>query len=529
MKFNLSGFRRLKAEYPSQFWILILAVFIDRVGGAMLFPFFTLYLTRKFDIGMTQVGLLFMVFSITGVLGSIIGGALTDRLGRKSMVMFGLVMSATSSLLMGVVNELELFFLVVLVVGLMAESGGPAHQALVADLLPEEKRAEGFGIIRVVANLAVTIGPLIGGLLAVQSYLLLFVVDAVTSLVTAGIVLFTLKETWKPQEKGQEGESLVKTFSGYGVALRDKAFIWYLLASALMVIVYMNMNTTLAVYLRDMHGVNERGFSYILSLNAAMVVLFQFAITRRVVRYRPMIVMTVGTLLYAVGFAMYGFISWYPMFLLAMVIITIGEMVVSPVGQAIVARLAPEEMRGRYMAVFGFSWVIPAAVGPLLAGVVLDNFQPQLLWYIAGLVGVVAAGAFYTLERLVDRSRWSVVDQRLRILELLETGQINAESAAKQLAAVPDSHWARLAPAPAGSASRHLRIRVNDLSTGAMKVDLHLPMGVVNTVLHMGGQFSAELDEFDSHNLRELITKSSENGGHGEMEASSGRVELNID
>jgi len=166
-----------------------------------------------------------------------------------------------------------------------------------------------------------------------------------------------------------------------------------------MVLVYMQMNSTLAVYLRDVHGVPEQGFGYILSLNAAMVVLFQFSITRWMAKYRPLIMMAVGTLLYAIGFGMYGFVSTYVLFLVAMVIITIGEMLVSPTSQALTAQFAPEDMRGRYMAVFGFSWVIPMATGPLLAGLVMDYADPRWVWYAAGLLGLVAAGAFGFLQR----------------------------------------------------------------------------------------------------------------------------------
>ena len=85
-----------------------------------------------------------------------------------------------------------------------------------------------------------------------------------------------------------------------------------------------------------------------------------------------------------------------------MFIITVGEMVVMPTAQALVARIAPEDKRGRYMAVFGFSWVIPQAVGTLLAGLVMDNADPRLLWYAAGVVGTVAAGAFVLLNRRVQ-------------------------------------------------------------------------------------------------------------------------------
>jgi MFS family permease len=166
----------------------------------------------------------------------------------------------------------------------------------------------------------------------------------------------------------------------------------------------MQMNSTLAVYLRDSHAVSEQGFGYILSLNAAMVVLFQFSITRWTAKYRPLVMMAVGTLLYAVGFGMYGLVSAYSYFLVAMVIITIGEMMVSPTSQALVARFAPEDMRGRYMAVFGFTWVIPMAVGPLLAGLIMDHGDPRWVWYAAGLVGLVAAGAFALLQRRAGRS-----------------------------------------------------------------------------------------------------------------------------
>jgi MFS family permease len=173
-------------------------------------------------------------------------------------------------------------------------------------------------------------------------------------------------------------------------------------ACMLMVLVYMNMNTTLGVYLRDVYGVPESGYGWILSLNAAMVVLFQFYTTQRVENKPPLMMMALGTALYAIGFAMYGFVSAYILFLLAMVIITIGEMIVVPVSQALVARFAPEDMRGRYMAMFGFSWGIPFAIGPLMAGIIMDNYNPQLLWYAAGVVGALAVAGFLSLQRRID-------------------------------------------------------------------------------------------------------------------------------
>jgi MFS family permease len=508
---RLQGARRLFNEYPRQFWILVAAMFIDRLGGALLFPFFSLYITKKFNVGMTEVGILFGVFAGTGLISSLMGGALTDRMGRKGILIFGLVMSALSAVLMGLMDSFVPFIIVTVVVGLLADVGFPAQQAMVADLLTDEKRAQGFGILRVVANLAVTFGPMIGGLLAARSYLLLFIIDATTSLITAGVVYFALQETRAaPKEDGPQ-ETIGQTFAGYFRVLKDSAFTWFIVASMLMVLVYMQMNTTLGVYLRDVHGISEQAYGYILSLNAAMVVLFQFPITRRIVKYRPMSVMVVGTLLYAIGFGMYGFVSIYIFFLLAMAIITIGEMLVTPVSQAIVARLAPEDMRGRYMATYGFSWIIPSAIGPLLAGMTMDYIDPKWVWYAAGLLGLIAAGAYYYLEVRTGWARWAVVDERLRIIEQLEDGAITAEEAAHLLERIDEGRWAKLAPTPPAEQKRHIRIQVSELATGNMKSDLRLPVGLVNTILYTSGRLSADLEEFDHERLRELISSSTAN------------------
>ncbi len=105
----MSRFRKTYHEYPRNFWVLVGSSFIDRVGGTMIHPFFALYITQKFGVGMTQAGVLLGIFSISGLVGSMAGGAITDRFGRKGMVLFGLVFSAVSSVSMGLVNQLPYF------------------------------------------------------------------------------------------------------------------------------------------------------------------------------------------------------------------------------------------------------------------------------------------------------------------------------------------------------------------------------------------------------------------------------------
>lgn len=393
--------RRLSAtyhEYPSRFWILVGATFIDSIGRTLLNPFFALYITDRFGVGMTEAGVLFSIFAVSGFAGNMLGGALTDRFGRKGMVLFGLVFSALSSLTMGFVGRLSTFYVLAVVVGLLGDIAGPARGAMVADLLPEHQRAEGFGVLRVVGNLAWIVGPTIGGLLASHSYLLLFLLDAAASLITAVILFRMLPETRPEARRTAERESVGRTFAGYFRVSADGTFMAFVLLAALMNLVYLQMYSTLSVFLRDVHSVTTQGYGFLMSANAVLVVLTQFWVTRRIRPHPPMIMMAVGTALYMVGFTAYGFASAYPAFLAAMLIITVGEMIVVPVSNALVVRLAPADMRGRYIAISGLSWEIPSAIGPLAAGLVLDHYNPNLVWYAGGALALVACLGFLVLH-----------------------------------------------------------------------------------------------------------------------------------
>lgn len=377
---------------------MIAVNFVDRLGGSILFPFFALYITKKFDVGMTTVGGLFAVFFISGFIGSLPGGALTDRFGRKGIIIFSLVATSFSTLAMGFVNEFQLFLLVAFISGIFTDIGGPAYEAVFIDLLPEEKRASGFGIRRVAFNLAVVIGPAIGGFIAARSYLGLFILDAVISAIVALLVFRLIPETKPATPEGTEQESTLQTFKGYVRVLKDGKFMAFTFVCLLLWFVYMNMNTTLGVFLRDERGLPESGYGWLISINAALVVLLQFPITRRIEKNPPMLMMAFGAFFVAFGLFLYGFIDTFSWFIAAMAILTVGEMITVPVANALVASFSPEEMRGRYNFVYGNSWGISFAAGPYLAGLILDNYNPNWLWYACGIIGLLAITGFLALH-----------------------------------------------------------------------------------------------------------------------------------
>ncbi len=405
-------------EYPKAFKVLTLATFIDMLGSFLLYPFYALYITERFGVGMIEVGFLFSTLSVGNILGGVIGGALADKYGRRAMILFGLVVSGIGSIFMGLVNNLNLFYLLSAFLGLIGNFGGPARQAMVADLLPKEKQAEGFGILRVAFNLSAVIGPLLGGFLATQSYLILFISDAVSSIITAVIVYVVIPET-KPQKKEDEPEETVmKTLIGYKEVVKDWKFMLFLSVSAITVLVYMQMNSTLSVFLRDVHGFPAQSFGLLLSMNAGMVVVGQLWLTRKISKYDPMKMMAFGSIFLMIGFGMYGFISEIYLFFIAMVIITVGEMIVYPIGQSTAASFAPEDKRGRYMAVYSFQWAIPNLFGVLAAGLIMENIGPNWVWYLAGIISLISIIGFWLLHG-VTKEHFSKEEKPMKE-ELLE-------------------------------------------------------------------------------------------------------------
>ena len=413
-------FTRLKKiyyEFPRLFWVIVGVRFVDGIGGTLLFPFFALYITQKFNVGMTQAGILLGISSLFGLVGSMFGGALTDKFGRKQLILFGLVFSAISTLGFGLVNDLNILYPLVIVVGLLSSVSHPAHEAMIADILPEQQRQEGFGILRVVANFSWIIGPTIGGFLANINFFYLFVIDAIISCIVAVIIYRTVPETKPEPHAYEKSESFLQTVAGYRFVLRDTAFVSFIIANIIMLIVYQQMYGSLSVYLRDYHSINPQGYGFLMSTSAITVILFQFWLTRTIKHQPPFLMMAFGTIFYVIGFTLFGLVTTFILFALNIVIITMGEMIVVPTSQALVAGFAPEEMRGRYMAVSGLSWAIPSTIGPAAAGYILDNYNPNLLWYIGGILCGLSVLAYYFLHlRLGARQEFAPVEEEVMSL-----------------------------------------------------------------------------------------------------------------
>ncbi len=391
----LSSIKRTYHEFPQAFWNVMLGIFIDHIGGSLLFPFLALYVTQKFNVSLVDIGWITVASTIINILGTSAGGALADKYGRKTIGLIGLFGSALITLPMGLANSWGLFIVFRLLASFMGNFAGPAFNALMADLLPSDKRSQGYAALYIIGNLSAAIGPFLAGFLMGKSFMPLFIMDVVLSVFTGIYLIFKMPETKPEGSKQSSTQSLKETFAGYKIVLRDKLFVTVVFLVVLTMMVYMNSTTTLSVYLNTMHGIPAKQFGYLITLNAGMVVLFEFSVSRYITKFKQSTMMCLGALLYAVGFGMIGAVSTYPLFVVSMVIITIGELISAPLYQTMAAEFAPVDMRGRYMAFLNISYSFAAAFGPLIAGYGLESSHPQWVWFVGGILCLIAAAGFY--------------------------------------------------------------------------------------------------------------------------------------
>jgi MFS family permease len=392
----LTRARSLSSSYPRQFWLLFWGMLVNASGASMVWPFLTIYLRERLDVPLTTVALMLTANSLAGLVSGSVAGPVVDRFGRKGAMVLSLMVSSVVMLGMSRADNLTEFLALMLLAGAFQPLYRVGVDAMVADLIPASERPGAYALLRMIANLGVAIGPAVGGFVASVSYTIAFYVAAGAHALFAGLLLVFARETLP---RGEHGPA--PRLEGYTRVLRDRPFLAFCGAYALAGVAYSLMMVLLPVYAKENFFVPERAYGFIMATNAAMVVLLQYATTRRTRRYAPLPVLAVGSAFYALGVGMVGLSAGFFGFWLAMVILTVGEMIMIPTSTALTANLAPADMRGRYMSVYALTWGVGFGIGPVIGGLLNDNLAPVAIWAFGGLVGGLAAVAFVALSRRI--------------------------------------------------------------------------------------------------------------------------------
>jgi len=383
--------------------VLSIGWFVSALGFGLAIPFISIYFHATLGLSITQIGLFFGVMAVVRSVFQILGGEIADRMDRRSLMIHTQIVRAVSFFIMAVAVYQDWGFVAIAASLLINSVFGalfqPVANAAVSDILPEEARLDGFAITRSAINLGWAAGPALGGFLAGYSYGALFIMSGVITLGSAMVFLFFLAAMRMERRPDRF------RFSDLTSIKDDPWLASHAVLIFTLFMVHSQLLAPFSMYAVKLVGISERQLGFLYTLNGLIVVTLQVPVTRLLAGFRLTSQMAAGAMIYAAGYMFIGFCAGFYVFMAAVLIVTVAEMVMSPASLALTARLAPENRQGRYMGIFGFAVSSGWSFGPLYGGLILDvaGHQPVAAWGLISVIAVIAGlGYLLIAGRLPD-------------------------------------------------------------------------------------------------------------------------------
>lgn len=375
-------YREAYAGLPKEVWLLSLAALVNR-AGTMVLPFFSLFLIHDRGVSVTVAGQLIGLYGVGSIAGSYLGGWLSDRVGAVRTQRLSLLGSGVGFLAIIFVQHLAALAAAIFVVSVIAEAFRPAAMTAVAERSPKGEQARSFALLRLAINVGMAFGPAVGGLLALHSYDWLFVGDALTCWGAAALLLLL------PRPGRAEETSTEETAPPEVVASpwRDGPFMLLMFFVIVLAACFLQVFTTLPLYLRQDYGFREDVIGLLLAFNAGLIVIFEMVLIHRAGRGNRLLMIALGGLLTCAGLGILPFGSSVAWAALSVLIWTFGEMLSLPLLNAVIADRAAPGNRGRYMGIYTMAFSFAFVLAPLVGTWVFERYGGDVLWF-----GVAAAG-----------------------------------------------------------------------------------------------------------------------------------------
>lgn len=392
----IDTFRGLSKEV----WWLALITLINR-AGTMVIPFLSLYLTKSLDFGLSDVGWIMSCFGLGSVLGSWIGGKLTDVLGYYKVMLFSLIGTGFAFVAMQFVTSFVGFCVGIFGLMLIADAFRPAMFVALSSYSKPENKTRSVTLIRLAINLGFSAGPAIGGLIiAILGYAGLFWVDGITCFL-AGILLLQVLHPKK--SKVLDEVKIENPVSAYS----DKAFWVFLIAMMLFAVVFLQYFSTMPLYYSNAHFLTEQKIGLLLGMNGFIVFLLEMPLIKWLEnsRFSKVILMLFGGILIALSFVVLLVSNWAGVLIIGMLLMTIGEMIIFPFSNAFAMERAKKGNQGEYMALysiaFSFSHIFSHSSGLHLIDVVGFNST----WIIVTGVAVLSVFFMFLLIKTLKKEK----------------------------------------------------------------------------------------------------------------------------
>jgi len=376
-----------------------------RFGHGLYFPFSSIYFHNVLGIPLSLVGVGFAVFAGASVLSGLVAGPLTDRYGRKPMMLAALAGSSASFFAFSLVGGFGGYLAVSAAHGFVGWSMFEASRnAMVADVTAPGMRSRAYGLVRVGGNVGWALGPMFAGLVSAAAggsgdvYPKLFLGTSLLTAAVAVALALGIRES-RPvlREQAEGGETSGKLRA----ALSGRALLVLLGVGVLLYYVFTQNWQALPIYAKNFVGVDDGRIGFFLGANGIMVIFFQLPVSYLIDRGSRVVALLAGAGLFAASSATLLFTdSFFGIFLAFVLFFTLAEMVLEVAGASLAAELSPVRLRGTYLALFGACFGVAFGLSPIVAGTLLQAELPDLIWKIQLAAAACAAVGLVTLAAL---------------------------------------------------------------------------------------------------------------------------------
>ncbi|MET8825790.1 MFS transporter [Streptomyces sp. NPDC004610] len=389
---------------PREFWWLWTSTLVNRLG-AFVATFMALYLTLERGYSASYAGLVAALYGLGGVISSLGGGVMTDRLGRRPTLVIAQGSTAVSVALLGFMQHPVAIAAVACLVGATSNASRPAVQAMMADIVRPEDRVRAFSLNYWAINLGFAISAAGAGFIAEFSYLAGFLIEGAMTAVCAVLIFIKLPES-RPERTAKEAAA--HDAVGLGTVLRDGRYMGVVGLSFLIALIFQQGAVGLPVAM-GAAGFTPADYGMALAVNGVLIVALQIPITRLIEHRDPRRLLVVSSLLAGYGFGLTAFAGSVGVFALTVVVWTLAEIVNAPTQTGLVVRLSPTHGRGRYQGMYTMSWSVAGLIAPLMSGFVIDRWGADWLWGLCAVLGMVTAAGYAALMRALPEGEPAAV------------------------------------------------------------------------------------------------------------------------
>ena len=398
-------YRNAYSGLPREVWWISFALLINRFG-TMVLPFLMLYLTRELGFAEGSAGRLLSLYGCGAILGTYLGGKLTDRVGAIRLQVLLLLGSVPLFLVIPFCQTWLSVGISLFCLSVVSEGVRPANSTAIAQMAPAGLQTRAFALQRMALNLGFSFGPVIGGLLTMISFFWLFVVDAATTCLCAVALIwfFGRSRTGHVAGRSVDGEagdadlekqpgSAQEEPATVGSPWHDFRFLSFLALLLFASIAFFQFQSTYPLYLQDHYGLSNLGIGFVFAANTALIILAEMILVEYVKRWRLLVIIGWGCFFSCLGFGILPFGETFLFAIFSMMIVTLGEMLSMPLSSGWVAQRSRRGHQGSYMGLYSTTYSVAFLMAPAIGGAIYETeaFRigsyewggPEVVWYLS--------------------------------------------------------------------------------------------------------------------------------------------------